>query len=187
MDDNGVDNVLNRSELRDRRFWSIPLRSSTTWSISWNFRRSSPAPSGTRRSRCTGPRTTTDSCTPRTSGRARTISPLLRTMWKYGAKFPGWLRLRSSSSIPSRELRRAVRVNVPLTGLANGCTWKSREAHRGGGTGTLNAARIEVLDNTVAANNDPVRIEGTSSRVLQKLLCPSGPGREGFRDGLGRR
>jgi hypothetical protein len=55
----------------------------------------------------------------------------------------------------------SVRVNVPLTGLANGMYVEVKGTlTAAGGSGTLNAARIEVLDNTVGSNNDAVRVEG---------------------------
>ncbi|MHB8783450.1 MAG: DUF5666 domain-containing protein [Desulfobacteria bacterium] len=47
-----------------------------------------------------------------------------------------------------------------------------------GGTGTLNASRIEVLDNAVGSNNDPVRVEGYvvsgTSKDSFVLLGPGG-------------
>ena len=81
----------------------------------------------------------------------------------------------------------AVRVNVPLTGLANGMYVEVEgKLTAAGGTGTLNAARIEVLDNTVAANNDPVRIEGyVVSGTSKSSFVLLGPGGKVSVDGLG--
>ena len=73
----------------------------------------------------------------------------------------------------------AVRVNVPLTGLANGMYVEVKgKLTAAGGTGTLNAVRIEVLDNAIAANNDPVRVEGYvvtgTSKSSFVILGPGG-------------
>ncbi|HWS14865.1 MAG TPA: DUF5666 domain-containing protein [Candidatus Methylomirabilis sp.] len=70
-------------------------------------------------------------------------------------------------------------VNVPLTGLANGMYVEVKgKLTAAGGSGTLNASRIEALDNTVGNNSDAVRIEGYvvsgTSKDSFELLGPGG-------------
>jgi uncharacterized protein YdeI (BOF family) len=55
-----------------------------------------------------------------------------------------------------------------------------------GGTGTLTASRIEVLDNTVGENNDPVRLEGyVVSGTTKRSFVILGPGGTVSVDGVG--
>jgi hypothetical protein len=73
----------------------------------------------------------------------------------------------------------AVRVNVPLTGLADGMYVEVKgKITAAGGSGTLNAARVEVLDNTLGSSNDGVRVEGYvvsgTSKSSFVLLGPGG-------------
>jgi uncharacterized protein YdeI (BOF family) len=82
---------------------------------------------------------------------------------------------------------RAVKVNVPLTGLANGMYVEVKGILTvAGGSGTLNAARIEALDNTVGANNDAVRVEGyVVSGTSKNSFVLLGPGGKVSVDGVG--
>jgi hypothetical protein len=81
----------------------------------------------------------------------------------------------------------AVRVNVPLTGLADGMYVEVRgKLTAAGGSGTLNASRIEVFDNTVGANNDAVRVEGyVVSGTSKSSFVLLGPGGKVSVDGQG--
>jgi hypothetical protein len=55
-----------------------------------------------------------------------------------------------------------------------------------GGTGTLNASRIEVLDNAVGSTNDPVRVEGyVVSGTSKGSFVLLGPGGNVSVDGVG--
>jgi len=70
-------------------------------------------------------------------------------------------------------------VDVPLTGLADGMyVGVKGKLTAAGGSGTLNAARIEALDNTVGADSDAVRVEGYvvsgTSKSSFVLLGPGG-------------
>ncbi|RJP20233.1 MAG: hypothetical protein C4529_09680 [Deltaproteobacteria bacterium] len=72
-----------------------------------------------------------------------------------------------------------VKVNWPLTGIANGAYVEAKgRITAAGGSGTLSASRIEVLDNAVGGNNDPVRVEGYvvsgASKDSFVLLGPGG-------------
>ena len=73
----------------------------------------------------------------------------------------------------------AVRIDVPATGLADGMYVEVKgKLSDPGGSGTLSASRIEVLDNAVARNNEQVRIEGYvvsgNSKSSFVLLGPGG-------------
>lgn len=81
----------------------------------------------------------------------------------------------------------AVRVNVPLTGLADGMYVEVKgKLTAAGGSGTLNASRVEALDNTLGANNDRVRVEGyVVSGTSKNSFVLRGPGGEVTVNGIG--
>jgi len=81
----------------------------------------------------------------------------------------------------------AEKVNVPLTGLADGMYVSVKgKLTAAGGSGTLNASRIEVFDNTVGANNDAVRVEGyVVSGTSKGSFVLLGPGGKVSVDGQG--
>lgn len=80
-----------------------------------------------------------------------------------------------------------VKVNWPLTGIANGQYVEAKgRITAAGGAGTLNASRIEVLDNTVGGNNDPVRVEGyVVSGASKDSFVLLGPGGQVTVNGVG--
>jgi len=81
----------------------------------------------------------------------------------------------------------AVLVDVPLTGLANGMyVGVKGKLPAAGGSGTLNASRIEVFDNIVGANNEAVRAEGyVVSGTSKSSFVLLGPGGKVSVDGQG--
>ncbi|HEX9191217.1 MAG TPA: DUF5666 domain-containing protein, partial [Candidatus Deferrimicrobiaceae bacterium] len=80
-----------------------------------------------------------------------------------------------------------VKVNWPITGLGNGLYVEVKgKLTAAGGTGTVNASRIEVLDNAVGGNNDPVRVEGyIVSGTSKNSFVLLGPGGKVSVNGIG--